>query len=527
MTGGGLLALTKYGAQNVILSGNPEMTYFYKVFKRYTHFSLESVSQQMDGSSSFSTDSPVTLSLKVPRVGDLVSDCYFSFQLPDIYSKFINLAAPPHGQEGRRNQLEFQWVRYVGCAAIQTVGFYIGGRLMQEFTGEQLMTLAQLDQDKDSFEKWRLLVGDTTDLYDPANSSFAGGSLHTGYPTVVPDYESPGVLRSPQSNRPSIQGKTIFVPLPFWFTQSVSQSLPLIALQYHICEIKLTLAPFKQLYTVLDKNGFRCAPGYQQTAPLTQVQLNQPEYGATAGDPTFLRNFLTDINTTIPDLDIFPMKPTIHFTYVYLPEEEQTIFASSPLTYSMRQYTLFPILNVFNRSLYQIDIHNTLTRLIFVPRRTDSLPYRNDFANTTNWYKGMYPAFLPPGGQPPIYQTTQSSGRLIPQGQPQIIRSLRILSDGIELQEEKSGAYYADVVPFRYLKGSPTIDLPIYTFELHSPTEQPAGSINSSVIKKFQLDLDLYPLAMNSSYLYNINVYIESLNWVVIESGMGDLKYAL
>jgi len=77
------------------------------------------------------------------------------------------------------------------------------------------------------------------------------------------------------------------------------------------------------------------------------------------------------------------------------------------------------------------------------------------------------------------------------------------------------------------LKGSPNIDLPIYTFELHSPTEQPAGSINSSVIKKFQVDLDVYPLAMNSPYLYNINVYIESLNWVVIESGMGDLKYAL
>ena len=49
--------------------------------------------------------------------------------------------------------------------------------------------------------------------------------------------------------------------------------------------MKLTLAPLQRLYTVLDENGFRCAPGYHQTASATQVQLNQPEYGAT-GSPT-------------------------------------------------------------------------------------------------------------------------------------------------------------------------------------------------------------------------------------------------
>ena len=41
MPGGGLLALVSYGSQNVILNGNPEFTYFYKVFKRHSHFSIE------------------------------------------------------------------------------------------------------------------------------------------------------------------------------------------------------------------------------------------------------------------------------------------------------------------------------------------------------------------------------------------------------------------------------------------------------------------------------------------------------
>ena len=46
MTGGGLLALVTYGTQNVILSGNPQMTYFYKVFRRYSHFSMENTTKQ-------------------------------------------------------------------------------------------------------------------------------------------------------------------------------------------------------------------------------------------------------------------------------------------------------------------------------------------------------------------------------------------------------------------------------------------------------------------------------------------------
>ena len=49
MTGGGLLGLIAYGAQNVILSGNPQMTFFYKAFRKYSHFSQESISTAMDG----------------------------------------------------------------------------------------------------------------------------------------------------------------------------------------------------------------------------------------------------------------------------------------------------------------------------------------------------------------------------------------------------------------------------------------------------------------------------------------------
>ena len=49
MTGGGLYVLVAYGAQNVLLSGNPDFTYWYLVVKKFSHFSMESVTIEMDG----------------------------------------------------------------------------------------------------------------------------------------------------------------------------------------------------------------------------------------------------------------------------------------------------------------------------------------------------------------------------------------------------------------------------------------------------------------------------------------------
>lgn len=522
MTGGGLIALSRYGAQNVVLSGNPQLTYFYKVFKRYTHFSLETITQQMDGINSFSYDSAISLNMKIPRSGDLLTDCVFSFDLPDIYSKYIDLKLSQ-----RKSQYEFQWTRFVGCAAIQTVGIYVGGRLIQEFTGEYLLAQALMDYDVDTFEKWRIMVGDTPDLTDPANSVYAGGLQHFGYPTVVPDYITPGQFRSPQLNAPSIRGKTIYVPLPFWFCKEFSQGLPLVALQLHVVEIKITLNPLRQLYTLLDENGFRCAPGYHQLAPASQIQINQPEYGATSDPSSQIRYFLTDINYSIPELNSFSINPTLHMTYAFLPESEQTLFATQPLSYPIRQYSLFPFTNTTGRSIVQIEIHNPITRMVFLNRRTDSLPYKNDFYNFTNWWNSQYSPFTPPGNQIPLLQNTNSSGQLVPQTQPEIIRSLRVIADGNEIQEAKPGNYFSDVVPWRYLKGQPRTEIPVFTFELHSPTYQPAGSLNASVIAKLQVDLDVYPLPSNSPYLYSINIYVETLNWFLLEGGMGDLKYSL
>jgi hypothetical protein len=183
MPGGGLYSLVAYGAQNVLLSGNPAFTYFYKTYKKYSHFAEESVTFSMDGPQELSYDQPIQIRLKIQRVADLVRDMYFLFDLPDIYCKYIQL--PQTLSYGTRtSQYNFAWTQYIGCHIIQEIGFYIAGQKIQGFDGSYMVTRAQCDLDSRSFQKWSRLVGNIPDLYDPAAGLYAGGSQRVEYPLV-------------------------------------------------------------------------------------------------------------------------------------------------------------------------------------------------------------------------------------------------------------------------------------------------------------------------------------------------------
>ncbi len=527
MPGGGLFSLVAYGAQNVLLSGNPDFTYFYKVYKKYAHFAEESVTFAMDGPQDLSYFDPIQVRFKIQRIADLVRDVYFTFNLPDIYCKYIELIE----EQERQSQYNFSWVDYIGCHIIQNCAFFIGGQKIQEFDGTYMIAKAQADLDTNEYIKWNRLVGNVPELTDPARGIYAGGSLSSGYPLVYNNNgPSPPNPTTNNINRPSIFGRQMMVPLPFYFTESTFESLPLVALQYHECEIQITLRPIQQLYRILDINGNVVAPGYKFN-PSPQPLLPQNNYYSNVSDisDVLINNFLTDIGQPKPLLNTWPLNPRLQLTYVYLTDEERAQFSSQPLQYLIRQITTYQFPSISSRQIVELDTHNPINRLLIVPRRSDSLQYRNQVANFTNWIVPTKPPYIPPSYSfypPPVYDIF-STGQYVLNGQQSILRALRILGDGNELQEEKPIEYFQNVVPWKYLKGLPDSNLTIYPFGLNSPNTQPDGSVNSSRIKLFQVDLNVNALPPNSLYTYNITIYVENINWVNIAGGMGGLKYAL
>jgi hypothetical protein len=105
---------------------------------------------------------------------------------------------------------------------------------------------------------------------------------------------------------------------------------------------------------------------------------------------------------------------------------------------------------------------------------------------------------------------------------------MRLLFNGTEYQEGKSGSYYTTQTQYKSVVGGSdplTRYMYVFPFQLDPPGDQPSGAVNASAIRLFELEVDPYPLPKEPTYLYNVTVYAESYNFVTISNGLGGLKY--
>ena len=84
--GGGLLQLSAYGSENEYINGNPQITFFKTVYRRYTNFSIQSIEVPLEGNSQLSYENTLKLKTKIPRNADLMKTIFLQFTLPDIFS---------------------------------------------------------------------------------------------------------------------------------------------------------------------------------------------------------------------------------------------------------------------------------------------------------------------------------------------------------------------------------------------------------------------------------------------------------
>jgi hypothetical protein len=506
-------------------------------------------------------DAPILLKAKIPRQGDLLSDLSLRFTLPDIFSKaYISGNAPPYTLD--RTPHEFQWVRQVGARMINKVTFTIGGQTIQEFNSDWILARALLDNDNTQYIKWRTMVGDVPELFDPAQGVYTdcsnpqNGSL---YPNVIAWRGA-----STQNNSPSIPGRIIRVPLGLWFSDYIQNSLPLVGLQYHDCEIQIQMRPIRDLYTVLDPSGVRLRYGIKR-APYDprdqypqQFNTTPPRYEfpealnnnyESYSDPTgSLKYFLTDISGGIPLQDGWPLNATLEATYTFLRQEEQLMFAQKTIRYNVRQVQNFYFSGISTRNTYRLDVHNIATRIVIFARRSDSVPYRNQSTNLTNWTNplGSQRPFVVPTDPATTYPSTVGglpigrSGINLPGIQRRIMKNVFITGNGTPLFDSEDSAYFTEYVPYRYLNGAgtPFQDYglaaqsemwPMYTysFALHgSEVEQPTGTLNTSRIDRLEIDVDVEPIPMLAGYTYELQAFVETLNFLEITNGLGGLKFA-
>ena len=105
--GGGLMQLVAYGAQDIYLTGNPQITFFKVVYRRHTNFSMEAIEQTFNGSADFGKRVTCTVS----RNGDLMHRVYLQVTVPSV-----NVAA----------DASFRWLNHLGHVLIKYAEVEIG-----------------------------------------------------------------------------------------------------------------------------------------------------------------------------------------------------------------------------------------------------------------------------------------------------------------------------------------------------------------------------------------------------------------
>ena len=184
--GGGLLQLVAYGAQDVYLTGNPQITFFKVVYRRHTNFAIEAIEQTPTGSSSLGS----RVSFQITRNGDLIHRVYFYGVLKNPSATAAVALVPNFGQK-----------------LLKTIELEIGGQRIDKHYSEWLYIWNELSLPVGKRDGYNVMVG--------ANS------------------------RNISTKLASTKSYELYVPLEFWFCRNVGLALPLIALQYH--EVKINI----------------------------------------------------------------------------------------------------------------------------------------------------------------------------------------------------------------------------------------------------------------------------------------------
>jgi hypothetical protein len=551
---GGLIALVSFGNENTVVNGNPQMTYFYKAFMRHTHFSMEPKQIPLEGPQQLMMDSPILVKAKIPRDGDLLSDLVLRLDVPEIYSKAYIDNTDPENPQLTQTPQQFKWIRQLGVRIIDRVTFLIGGTKVQEFTADWIAARAMMDMDQTEYQKWRVMIGDVPELFDPGNGIYSDPTAAAGYPNVVA--WTGATAPSAQTNAPSIPSRRLRIPLGLWFSDAIENALPLVALQSHFAEIQIQLRPLRDLYTIRDPSGVRVKYGYRSgpylptdqytgiwdPALLGPLPATLNNYYQSYTDPTGApRNFYTDVSGGIPNADGWPMNMTLEGSFVFLTDAERKVFATKSLSYPVRQVQAFTFPGVTGKSRYDVYVHNMTKRAIWFARRSDALQYRNDCLNLTNWIFATERPYVTPLAGYPAIAGIGRSGLQLAGLQRRILRDATFIANGTNLFDPEDAAYFTEYQPYKFLRGNTMPfenfglatqyemwPLHAYSFALRgSDAIQPSGSLNVSRIDNFQFEVDVEPIPVGALYTYNIHLFLETMNFLEIASGMGGMKFAL
>lgn len=483
--GGGLLQLVAIGKQDVFLTGNPKVTWFKVVYRRHTHFAIESQQMYFDGTPNFGQK----LTCLVPRFGDLLGPMFLKITLPQLYLSPTSFTPPAAGP------VKVGYVNSPGHALIQEISLQIGEQEIDKQTGEFMELWSQLTTDASQREGFQQMIQQRPGypFLDYGNNApdVSGGNVTVAKSIFSRENGNPlldvsgvavsgGAIRPttqyPQAYDDPIMGPvTLYVPLRFWFNKNPGQYLPLLAMQYHPVRLNITLAPLQNMFYTKKLYDQEVNPGTCASLSVLPAQLDIQLWG----------------------------------DYVFLDVPERRRFVSHPLEYLIDQVQYTPPLaipaNSRNATL-RMDFNHPIKEYIWILQR-NVMTQRHEYFNYSSL--GCYEI-----------EKAAANGLPVPPNRTDLYIEAKLQLDGQDRFVARDPAFFRLVQPYQRHTTTPKdAYINVYSFALRPEDFQPSGSLNASRIDSqvWQLALQSAAANYNTSQLFgDMSARIYALNFNVL-----------
>jgi hypothetical protein len=556
------MQLVAYGAQDVYLTGNPQITFWKVTYRRHTNFAMESIEQTFNGQADFGRRVQCTIS----RNGDLAYRTYLQVTLPEI------------GQDGCCGDVNdcdktfARWLDYPGEQLISMVEVEIGGQRIDRQYGDWMHIWNQLTLTAEQERGYNKMVGQTTQLTYLTDPEFADVD------SACAGMDVPAAVCAPRNALPET---TLYIPLQFWFCRNPGLALPLIALQYHEVRINLELRPSDEVLFAVNN--------------LTGATKQYVEGGSTiVADGSSVKDTVSYQKSLVA--------ASLYVDYVFLDTDERRRMAQNPHEYLIEQLQFTGDESVGSSSnKIKLNFNHPCKELIWVVQPDANVDYCSSFLKSTNLnmalgaqpfnYTDALDALLPSIAAFSGYEQVKGEGGFITAstgmfqdpgadslgkgsqwgewfstsgscsaggmsaafpisdvgdsgvsdagafvlaecamtkhcwGQNPVVTA-KLQLNGQDRFSEREGTYFDLVQPYQHHTRSPDTGINVYSFALRPEEHQPSGTCNMSRIDNATLQLVLSTNAIGGDNTAKVRVYATNYNVLRVMSGMGGLAYS-
>ena len=479
----GTLILVSIGKENILISADPEITFFKTAYKRYTNYSIEQTPQYFKTTPDFGRKCTVNIS----KNADLMGMTYIYVELPNIQI------------ENFSNNKNFSWVNKIGLALINYVEIEIGGYIIDRHYGDWLNIWNELSINSGIKKSYNKMIGNIIDL--------------TNYSLTKSSYK-------------------LYIPLSFWFCNDTGLTLPLISLihtdikihvEFNDIDLCYKLSPSYYI-NILDniclfEKGEYIYQIYQNNKIIGEfiyydIITQQLYYNPISGKfiiPSISYDSklkligeksnniinITPNSVIVKNDDYFKFnKPSLLesyllINYIYLDNDERLNFINNNHEYIIQTITSIPEQSISTiNSVYKLPLSNPIKMLVWRCLLQSNKILNNHFDYTFN--------------------------------DVSIINKCLLVINSINRMELNSIEYYTTIQNYQHNLNNYQNGLYIYSFALNPKDLQPSGSINFSKIEDSYLQFN-----MNNFVNYQNNVLIKcyAIQYNLIKISLGTLQF--